>query len=130
MVSYLVIACLFSVENVVARTNFDVSGNATLNMTLPAFRYVRCVIWYSKPAFRESMFRTPYLLPLDAIIMLWENLVSGLALVLIYLVGHALKSNYSKFHQEMCDAKLKDGSKVSCHAESVGTRALIPRMTV
>lgn len=45
--------------------------------------------------------------------MLWENLVSGLALALIYLVNHALKSNYSKFHQEICDATSKDGSKVS-----------------
>ncbi|KAH7725085.1 hypothetical protein AAVH_07362 [Aphelenchoides avenae] len=95
--AYLVIACLFCVENVMARIDFDVSGNATLNITLPAFR--------------ESMFRTPYLLPLDAIIMIWENLVSGLALALIYLVSHALKSTYSKFHQDICDATLKDGPK-------------------
>lgn len=41
--AYLVIACLFCVENVMARIDFDVSGNATLNITLPAFRYVRWV---------------------------------------------------------------------------------------
>lgn len=76
------------------------------------------------------MFRTPYLLPLDAIIMIWENLVSGLALALIYLVSHALKSTYSKFHQDICDATLKDGPKVSWHTEQVVTRLSIPRMAV
>lgn len=58
------------------------------------------------------MFGTPFLFPLDALIMIWGNVITGIALSLVYLMNHALKCSYSKFHKEMCDVAEHSGLKV------------------